>query len=324
MTKASSNANNKNSFHTLAITRQTSLEVENFCQNGQQKRLHYVIKNNPFLIEVEIERSETNVHVKELDFESVTLEASLLYDCGEDKKVACLKVQPLSYKGIIKEGDSKTCVLELTIGVLSSQHEDMNFKVLIQAVDTSANTKIHNLCISSEPIQVISKPDVLRKKKLPSTPRKATANTAIMDKLYSIEQALARIEQSTSNHSPTATPSANSSDLPIVRTEKSLGGKRKLTPQENFESAFFTLLEAHANLPQSDRPLKIQKLIGDCSSSQKSTFEEIISSASTALNRSKFLAQQSINPLDMTVSAIEISDEFMSSLYFSEILKDFL
>ena len=165
MTKASSSINNKNSFHSLAITRQTSLEVENFCQNGQQKKLHYVIKNNPFLIEVAIARNETNGQtVKELDFDDVTLEASLLYDCNEDKKVACLKVQPLSYKGIIKEGDSKTCVLELTIGVLSSQHEDMNFKILIQAVDANSNSKIANLCICPEPVQVISKPDVLRKK----------------------------------------------------------------------------------------------------------------------------------------------------------------
>jgi len=76
--------------------------------------------------------------------------------------VACLKVQPLSYKGIIKEGDSKTCVLELTIGVLSSQHEDMNFKVLIQAVDSTNNNKIANLFICSEPVQVISKPDVFK------------------------------------------------------------------------------------------------------------------------------------------------------------------
>lgn len=294
MTKASSNnINNKNSFHSLAITRQTSLEVEIFCQNGQQKKLHYVIKNNPFLIEVALVRNEPTAQtVKELDFENVTLEASLLYDCTEDKKVACLKVQPLSYKGINKEGDSKTCVLELTIGVLSSQHEDMNFKVLIQALDSTTNTKIANLCVCSEPVQVISKPDVLRKKKLPTAPRKSTANTAIMDKLSALEQSLARIEQSTStlSNNPSVSISSNPSS-PVVKPEKSLCGKRKLTPLETFESAFFALLDAHSNLAQSDRPLKLQKVLGDCSPSQKTNFEELVTNATTALNRSKFLAQ---------------------------------
>ena len=319
MTKASSNINNKNSFHSLAISRQTSLEVENFCQNGQQKKLHYVIKNNPFLIEVAIAHNETNggQSVKELDFDDVTLEASLLYDCNEDKKVACLKVQPLSYKGIIKEGDSKTCVLELTIGVLSSQHEDMNFKILIQAVDSTSNTKIPNLFICSEPVQVISKPDVLRKKKLPATPRKSTANTAIMDKLSALEQTLARIEQNT-----THTNSTNAAEIPSKPEKTSLCGKRKLTPLETFESAFFALLEAHANLPSSDRPLKLQKVLGDCTPTQKTNFEELITNSSTALNRSKFLAQS--NPLESSVNSIEISDEFMNSLDFSEILKEFL
>lgn len=318
--------NNEIISHSLAIARQTSLEVETFCQNGQQKRLHYVIKNNPFFIDVGIEEAllSNTATSRSLDFEDITLEASLLYDCSEDKKVACLKVQPLSYKGIMKEGDSKTCVLELTIGVLSSQHEDMNFKILIQAIDIKTKSKIPNLTIISEPVQVISKPDVLRKKKLPSVPRKNTANTAILDRLSALEQTLARIEKQTCTKSNT--PSNSQKDdvreckAVCVKPPK-IGGKRKLSPQEHFENAFYVALEAYANLPVSDRPQKVQKLVGDCNTEQKLNFEELINNASSALNKSRLLLT---GTTDVTASTIEIPEDFMTNLDFSEILKEFM
>lgn len=134
-----------------------------------------------------------------------------------------------------------------------------------------------------------------------------------MEKLSAIEQSLARIEQSTSN-------STSSQDI-VIKPETTsttslttkVCGKRKLTPQETFDSAFYALLEAHANLPQADRPLKLQKVISDCSTSQKSNFEELLNNASASLSRSKFIVPSVLLPID--TGNIEISEEFLKRIF---------
>lgn len=328
MTKGSANnnlsivENDKSSQKALSIIRQTSIEVETFCQNGRQTKLHYVIKNAPFLIEVKVNNAN-------YDFEKLTLEACLLYDCAdEEKKVMCLKAQPLSYKGTVKEGDVRTFVLELTIGVLSSQHEDMNFKILIQAIETSTLTKLPDFKVISEPVQVISKPEVLKKKKLPTAPRKTTLNNTILEKLSNLETTISRIERNTSQalpysfslmnnlkssglHKPTPNSASNINAHPM---------KRKFTPQEELENAFIAFIEAHDKIPQHERPLKMQKLIANASQSHKTSFEDLILNASNGFNRSRLVSQP-----PSVETKIEISDDFVNTLPdFSDIFQEFL
>jgi len=54
--------------------------------------------------------------------------------------------------------------MECLLKILSSQNENALFKLRIKAINSVTKKPIANLEIDSEPIQVISKPSVLRKK----------------------------------------------------------------------------------------------------------------------------------------------------------------
>lgn len=214
----------------LTILRQTSLAVEKFNQDGVQKNLHVVVKNNPFILDVQVvcpdqNNNNTNSSTPSafssaaaipgsnavaLDFHKITLEAYLLYDCDDQKEVVCVRATPLSYKGVVNELDPTRCRLELQIAVLSSQHEDMNFRVRLCASNTASKAKLSNLSVTSEPIQVISKPEVLHKKR----------------KLQ--QQSLSRAAAAASSSS-----SSSSSALGVVPS--SLISKKRSNPQKKDE-----------------------------------------------------------------------------------------
>mmetsp|Transcript_45589 Transcript_45589/g.76118 ORF Transcript_45589/g.76118 Transcript_45589/m.76118 type:complete len:554 (-) Transcript_45589:207-1868(-) len=212
----------------LTILRQTSLAVEKFNQDGVQKNLHVVVKNNPFILDVQVvcpdQNNNTNSSTPSafssaaaipgsnavaLDFHKITLEAFLLYDCDDQKEVVCVRATPLSYKGVVNELDPTRCRLELQIAVLSSQHEDMNFRVRLCASNTASKAKLSNLSVTSEPIQVISKPEVLHKKR----------------KLQ--QQSLSRAAAAASSSSSS---SSSSSALGVVPS--SLISKKRTNPQK--------------------------------------------------------------------------------------------
>eukprot|EP00276_Gloeochaete_wittrockiana_P025000 CAMPEP_0184369098 /NCGR_PEP_ID=MMETSP1089-20130417/162053_1 /TAXON_ID=38269 ORGANISM="Gloeochaete wittrockiana, Strain SAG46.84" /NCGR_SAMPLE_ID=MMETSP1089 /ASSEMBLY_ACC=CAM_ASM_000445 /LENGTH=422 /DNA_ID=CAMNT_0026711499 /DNA_START=168 /DNA_END=1438 /DNA_ORIENTATION=- len=140
----------------LVIRTHTSLQTDKYTENGKQKSLHYVIKNTQF-----------------------KLELALL-------EVAKLKSKPFEYKGSLSETDGNIFVFDITIAVLSSQHEDMNFRLKVSSFDETTNKAIPHLQVLSEPIQVISKPEVLQKKKEPKK-KKHTWNDRVTDTLVQIQ-----------------------------------------------------------------------------------------------------------------------------------------
>jgi len=130
----------------LVILLQGNLTSEHFSKNGIAKQVHVVVKNLVFVIEV-----GSNV-----DLNKCNLEAKLLYDFDREddiKEVSYVKNEPLEYKVNILDGGTKATI-ETRIKVLTSQHEDMLFRVRLVAIDPMTGTSFGAI---TQPIKVISK-----------------------------------------------------------------------------------------------------------------------------------------------------------------------
>lgn len=341
---SSSNIKAKSVIGQLVILRQHSLEVEQFVENGQPKSVHYVIKNSAFVLEVALrgmERVNSTftgtppvLDGETLDFNKITLEASLLYDCRDEKEVACVKVQPLTYRGIVKKSNPSVCYLEATVKVLSSQHEDMNFKLKFIAVDNQTKRPITEISpVYSEPLQVISKPEVLKKKNQPrsNTPRKnKTKSELILETLARIEATQALQQRQIDNIlgdkpsvSPVQKPSVLSSVLPKL-------GKRPLlettnSSQKSLEVAYQQFLAAYRAVPSDERPAKMQKILSSSSDADITTWNSIVGKDTSS---SVSMYQPELALLDDTSGTSSISmdpgddifslnsDQFLATLGF--------
>jgi len=137
---------------------QTSSAQEKFSSNGVQKVVHNVIKNHPFTLRVGLNSDST------LNFNQLTPEAHLVYDAeGPEKEVDFVKSKPLEYFTHTNDKGDQLFV-QIRIKVLSSQHEDMFFRVKVINFLNSTKELIPNMTIYSQPIKVISKPDQIKKR----------------------------------------------------------------------------------------------------------------------------------------------------------------
>merc|ERR1712032_701938 len=183
--------------------------------------------------------------LEDRSFDDLLLESHLLYDCApEPKEGLQLKQQPFKYKGTVDPDDSRRCIVQASISILSSQHEDMNFVLKFVANDRDDGEPV--VVGFSEPIQVISKPDVLRKKRQPKT-KKRTWNDRITETLERMEAKQEELlKQLADQKLPSPTPAP-----PVQVTS---------APSESFENAFYHLVQAYKNLSADERPSKIRKL----------------------------------------------------------------
>jgi hypothetical protein len=141
----------------ITILKQTSPFEERVTRNGIQRDIHVVIKNSPFVVQIGVARN------CEIDLNHIAFDCSLLYDTEGEKGVDFVKLKPIEYKCVPNEGGDQVSV-ELRIKVLTSQHEDMFFKVRIQGQDPVTKQDVPNLKVVTSPIKVISKPEQLKKR----------------------------------------------------------------------------------------------------------------------------------------------------------------
>lgn len=131
-------------------------------RNGLQKNIHVVVKNSPFSFTLGV----TNASSCRVDLNQIAFEGHLVYDCEGEKEVDFVKVKPVEFKFVPSEtGDRLEC--EVRIKVLTSQHEDMLFKVKIQGYHPLTRVELAGMTIVSSAIKVISKPEQLKKNKSP-------------------------------------------------------------------------------------------------------------------------------------------------------------
>jgi len=238
--------------HFLTIIKQQSLESETFTENGVKKSVHYVVKNTGFEFIIGLEPVDLTQKTESLDFSQVALRASLMYDCKDDKEVSCVKINPLTYRGV--PSTSSTCRLDAMIKVLSSQHEDMNFCIKFEPVCATSKLPLAGVsAVFSEPIHVISKPGVLKNlhkasEKGPSTRNKTKAQQTL--------DAVSRIELQLQQQR---------SLLDQVLANSQLGKRQRRddTDRDPFTDACYQLLQEFQKLPQDERPNKLRRVLDE-------------------------------------------------------------
>lgn len=160
----------------LVILEQTCLLEEKFSKNGVQKNVHVVVKNNPFVVTLALVDKHINFH-------RVSVDVQLVYDCASLKEVDFVKLKPMDFKTKPNdEGDQLS--VEIRIKVLTSQLEDMFFRVKITLVDPRTHKELPHLSAITHPIRVVSKPDQVKKK---VKKRKRAPTDNLMDMLGRIE-----------------------------------------------------------------------------------------------------------------------------------------
>lgn len=85
----------------------------------------------------------------------------LVYDCPSLKEVDFVKMKPIEFKTNIthtEEGGDDLSI-EIRIKVLTSQLEDMFFRVIVKMMDANTNREHPELVCITHPIRVVSKPD---------------------------------------------------------------------------------------------------------------------------------------------------------------------
>ena len=129
---------------------------ERFELNGELKEVHVVIKQSSFIIIL----SNDKISLKDC-----TIDCTLVYDNDSTNEVHYINQKPISFTTQVTNQHRVTC--DIKIGVLSSQHEDMLFKILFRVMNDQGKL-IGQLY--SYPIRVISKAD--SKKKTTTKPPK--------------------------------------------------------------------------------------------------------------------------------------------------------
>jgi len=95
-----------------------------------------------------------------------------------------VKVKPMDFKATPSENGQQLQV-ELRIKVLTSQHEDMLFRVKVQGFHPLSREELPGISVVTPPIKVISKPEQLKKKQ-PS--KKRTVSDMLVETMIRIEK----------------------------------------------------------------------------------------------------------------------------------------
>lgn len=274
---------NVDSAPQLIILEHTSLAEEKFSKNGVHKNVHVVVKNTPFHITVGVK----NTLSSNLNFNNITAEALLMYDCEGDRFVDFVNIKPIEYKGNIN-GNSDKMILEIRLKKLSSHLEDMFFKIRIKGVDNNTKEDIPYLFTTSQPIKVVSKPEQVTRikqlqsgKKLPpktTRKRKRSVNDMMYESIQNIEK-----QQEEQKEILRKILEKNNSSTCSTDDNNNTTTTQKKGVSTDLEEALNNLLYAYENTNPIERPLKIRKVARNSSVSNTSSIIEILSHLQSCL-----------------------------------------
>eukprot|EP01101_Sappina_pedata_P012473 TRINITY_DN8596_c0_g1_i1.p1 TRINITY_DN8596_c0_g1~~TRINITY_DN8596_c0_g1_i1.p1 ORF type:complete len:402 (+),score=116.41 TRINITY_DN8596_c0_g1_i1:76-1206(+) len=149
--------------------------------SGENLLVCVVVKHSPFLVQLGIDSGDPRINLKSYHFET-----KLLYDTPDQKEVDLPGMKPLEYK--LKVDDQNILNVDCRLRVLTSQLEDMHFRLKIIALDPITKCQVTPPLVAiSEPIKVISKPEQIRKA-VPATGQKRKANDLLLSGLELFEQ----------------------------------------------------------------------------------------------------------------------------------------
>jgi hypothetical protein len=271
----------------LVLLRQNSLTVEQIYKNGISKKVHVVVKNHPFLVQIGL--AVPNWQGQRIDFHRFPVEARLVYDCDGGKEVGFVKMKPIEFKTNVNDrGDQVT--VEIRPKVLTSQLEDSLFRVKIVATDPVKPLSVYS--VLSESIRVVSKPEQVKKKAAKETPspnapkpRKEDTPKKPIEEL--LADHLARIESNVNQQDVLLSilSSKSPSPLPAVE-ERKVPEKRKYEdvvaePVSPFEQSVMDFLEAFNRLDEFEKPMKLRKMVKNAHAGDIDLFTEMLEKFAT-------------------------------------------
>jgi len=276
----------------LVITKQKTHSEEIVSKKGFQKTIFVIVKHSPFHFTLGVTGSNNKI-----DFNQIAFEAFLLYDCEGDKEVDFIKTKPMEFKPSPTENGQQLEV-ELRIKVLSSQHEDMLFKVKLQGFNPVTKEEVSGLCLITPAIKVISKPEQIKKKQ-PSKKRTITdmlvdtvtriekkqeeqqqmiermlsqqTSSNVMEKRQKIDETIQSISNLFWEEMST---DSNQSNVQQKTDEKK--EKETSTAVPDFEQAFSNLIKAYNLMKPEEKPEVIRKLIRNSSTRDTERLSELL------------------------------------------------
>ena len=138
----------------LTLIKQEDYTNEKLCIGGVVTTVHNIVKNSPFQLTFLINEQAV---ARESNF---SIDCKLFYDTVPYKPVDYLSVKPLDFK-IVSSRSPTTLVIEAKVKVLTSQREDILFRVGVQIADAMNNPITE--CAFSDPVRVVSKTEQTKK-----------------------------------------------------------------------------------------------------------------------------------------------------------------
>ncbi|PRP84218.1 hypothetical protein PROFUN_08418 [Planoprotostelium fungivorum] len=299
----------------LVIMRQNSISVEKLSRNGIVKQVHIVVKNQPFLIRVGLMNGSA-----EYQLHRNNLEASLFYDVDPLKEVDYIKLKPLEYKIQANDFESTTSLsVEVRLKVLSSQLEDMFFRIGFHLLNPETRRRIPGMAVVSDPIKVVSKPDLAKKKAATPAEIKSTSKMSSQPKPSSEEmliQMIHRVENMALNHKDMLQKLSGAPHTVVERQEfdiippsfqfdenpqdeeiwdpvpkKQKTEDKKISKEAMaFAVAFRQFLDAYDRTDDGDKPTKLRRVIR-AHGPQQTSLEEMLNSLGVQVNDANVFQQ---------------------------------
>jgi len=264
------------------MVRQSSSAIEEISKNGIKKRVHVVVKNNPFLLQIAV--ANTLFPAK-----SIPLEAYLVYDEG-NKDVDFVKVKPVEFKTSANEFDKGVITMEVKIKVLSSQLEDSLFRIKVIALHPLTKQKLNGLVVYTEPIKCVSKPSQVLKPKpsLLDKVKSAPAKRKSEEMLEYVSYALEKIEQ----QCDIQINALAHADTGSICNNNSKPESHASPAQLNLEHAFHQFMVAYGRMDADSRANKIRKFFGGMS------FRDQEQSSNLGMQLQESLSKEVVRPTD--------------------------
>eukprot|EP01116_Phalansterium_solitarium_P017954 TRINITY_DN4578_c1_g1_i1.p2 TRINITY_DN4578_c1_g1~~TRINITY_DN4578_c1_g1_i1.p2 ORF type:complete len:341 (+),score=84.93 TRINITY_DN4578_c1_g1_i1:94-1116(+) len=249
----------------LSLLDMQSHSEEKLAKNGIVKDIHVVVKGSPFHVLL----GGGGSGGRSINFAKLAFDASLVYDCEGNKTVDFVKAAPLESK-YSPSGSGDKVEFEFRIKVLTSQHEDMLFRIRVQALDPVTHALIPGLALMTPSIKVISKPEQIKKKPTqPPANKKRAISAVVADPMM---DSLGRLE---------ARQEETNRILERILVEKSRATLVKpevvapLAPLAEFEQSFARMARAFLTVPPEERASAIRRL-ASASGSDASALTEMI------------------------------------------------
>ncbi|KAL7717769.1 Transcriptional regulator cudA [Entamoeba marina] len=245
--------------------------------DGSTKTVGVVVKQSSFLVVIVS-------HTVSLD--DCSVDCSLLYDNATLSQVHFINQKPITFSSQISGNNSMN--VELRILVLSSQHEDMLFRVKFELYN-KLKEKITTLY--SEPLRVISKADSGKKKNKTVKKSAPLTPTAILPQQNKpIRPTLAQRKENV----PPQQTSKEITDLDkegitlILQYQQSI--LRELSQQNSsnpLTQPLTGMLNAYLSLPQTQRIPQLLRFVSTLSPQESAVVSELIEVYSLSLNTLK-------------------------------------